>query len=192
MAPNFNHVGVFYLVRRMLEGKADLSSLQVSQAVVDIHVAEEVEDLANLRASFADAAIIVFGKHTDIPPSTISAMDTSFLNYAVDAAYLADISARSARERHSLQLGVVRLMNNKPLFVVSRMDILAIRATPLTVMINSGAHPVMIGKRLADSLGLTPANLNPCPFTIATSVGYTERATYYTKMPLRLNFNVEA
>ena len=50
----------------MLEGKADLPSLQVFQAVVDVHVAEDVEDLANLRASLADAAIIAFGKHTEI------------------------------------------------------------------------------------------------------------------------------
>jgi hypothetical protein len=50
----------------MLESKADLSSLQVSQAVVDVPVTEEVEDLANLRASLADAVIIAFGKHIDI------------------------------------------------------------------------------------------------------------------------------
>jgi hypothetical protein len=68
MAPDFKPAGVFHLAGRMLEGKADLPSLQVSQVVVDVPVAEEVENLTNLRASLADVAIIAFGKHTDIPP----------------------------------------------------------------------------------------------------------------------------
>ena len=78
-----------------------------------------MEDLANLPASLADAAIIAFSKHTDIFPSTILVVDTSFLNYAAGAVYLADSFARPARERHNLQHGVVRLMNDKSLFVVS-------------------------------------------------------------------------
>ena len=134
MALDVKPPGLFHLVGRMLEGKADLPFLQVSQAIDDIYVAEEVEELANFRASLADAAIIVFGKHTEIPPSTITAINTSFLNYAVGAAYLADISTRSARERHNLQPGVVRLKNYKSLFVVSGTDIPAIRVTPLRVM----------------------------------------------------------
>ena len=97
-------------------------------------MAEELEGLANLRASLPDVAIIAFGRHTDIPPSTIPTVDTSFFNYATGAAYLADISARLARERHNLQSGVVRLMNDESLFVVSRADIPTIRATPLRVM----------------------------------------------------------
>jgi hypothetical protein len=107
MTTDFKHAGIFHLAGRMLEGKADLSSLQESQAVVDVHVAEEVEDFANLRASLADAAIIAFGKHTDISASTILAVDTSFSNYAAGATYLANIFARPARERHNLQPGVV-------------------------------------------------------------------------------------
>jgi hypothetical protein len=98
-----------------------------------------MEDLANLRASLADVAIISFGKHTDIPPSTISAVNTSFLNYAAGVAYLADTSARLARERHNLQPGVVRLINDKFLFIISNMDIPFICATPRRVMMDSGA-----------------------------------------------------
>jgi hypothetical protein len=146
MAPDFKPAGVFHLAGRMLEDKADLPSLQVSQPVVDVPVAEEVEDLANLRASLTDAAIIAFGKHTEIPPSTILVVDTLFSNYAAGAAYLTDIFARPARERHNLQPGVLRLINDKSLFVVSRTDIPVIRATPLRVMMDSGAQPVMIGK----------------------------------------------
>ena len=98
MAPDLKPAAVFHLAGRMLEGKADLPSLQVSQAVVDVPVAKDVENLANLRASLADAAIIVFGKQTDIPPSSISAADTSFSNYA--------------RERHILQTFLQGLLAN--------------------------------------------------------------------------------
>jgi hypothetical protein len=97
-----------------------------------------------------------------------------------------------AREWHNLQPGVVRLMNKKSLFVVSRLNISAIRATLLRVVMDSGAQRVMIGKGLSNSLKLTLANLDPCPFTIVTSVRGTKRATYYTKAPLRLIFNVGA
>ena len=79
-------------------------------------------------------------------------------------------------------------MNDTSSFVVSRADILAIRATPLRVMMDSGAQPVMIGKKLSDSLGLTLANYDPFPFTIVTSVGGTKRATCYTKTSLHLIF----
>ena len=144
------------------------------------------------RASLANAAIIAFGKHTDILLASISTVDTSFLNYAAGAAYLADISARPPRERHNLQPGVVRLMNDKSLFVVSRADMPTIRATPLRVMMDSGAQPVMIGKGLAESLGLTLTHLDTCPFPIVTSVGGTEHATSYTKAPLRLIFDDRA
>ena len=181
MAPDFKSAEVFHLFGRMLKDIADLPSLQVSQAVIDVFVAEEMEDLANLRASLADPAIIALGKHIDIPLSTISTIDTSFLNYEARAAYLAYIFARPACDRHNLQPRVVRLMNDKSLFVVSRADIPTVRAIPLRVMMNFGAQPVMIGKELADSLGLTPANLDPCPFIIVTSVGDTERTTSYTK-----------
>ena len=100
MALDFKSTGIFYLVGRILEDKADLSSLQVSQVVVDIHVAEKVEDLANLRVSLANVAIIAFGKHNDILSSTISAVDMLVSNYAAGATYLLGISARPARERH--------------------------------------------------------------------------------------------
>jgi hypothetical protein len=136
--------------------------------------------------SLADAAIIAFDKHTDIPPSTISAVDTLFSNYAAGVAYLADIFARPAHERHNLQPGVVRLINNKSLFVVLCTDIYVIRATPLRVMMDSGAQPIMIGKGIA----LLPANLDRCPFTIVTSVGGIERAICYTKTHLRLILNM--
>ena len=48
----------------------------------------------------------------------------------------------------------------------------------------------MLGKALARELGLTAADLDPCPFTIMTSLGGTEHATGYTKDALQLSFHV--
>ena len=62
------------------------------------------------------------------------------------------------------------------------------RATPLRVIMYSLAQPVMIGKRLVYELGLSATELEPCPFTIVTSVGGTERGTRYTRQPLQLIF----
>ena len=59
-------------------------------------------------------------------------------------------------------------------------------------MMDSGAQPVMIGRRLAQDLGLSAADLKPCPFTIVTSVGGTERATGSTRQPLQLIFCIRA
>ena len=54
MAPDFKHTGVFHLAGGMLEGKADLPSLQVSQAVVDVPVAEASwTSLAVVHGTFA-------------------------------------------------------------------------------------------------------------------------------------------
>ena len=64
--------------------------------------------------------------------------------------------------------------------VVARTDGNFTRATPLRVMLDSRAQPVMIGKQLAQDLGLGAADLEPCPFTIVTPVGSTEKAMDYT------------
>jgi hypothetical protein len=58
-------------------------------------------------------------------------------------------------------------------------------------MMDSGAQPVMIDKKLAKELQLTAADLTPCPFIIVTSIGHVERATGYTREPLLLNFRVK-
>jgi hypothetical protein len=48
----------------------------------------------------------------------------------------------------------------------------------------------MIGKQLALDLGLEASDLEPCPFTIVTSVGGMEKAMGYTRHPLQLMFGV--
>jgi len=60
--------------------------------------------------------------------------------------------------------------------------------TPLRVMMDSDAQLVMIGKKLAQKLGLTIVDLEPCPFIIVTSIGGTKQTTYFIKQPLQLIF----
>ena len=83
---------------------------------------------------------------------------------------------------------MVRLVNDNNVLVVSRTGGNTTWATPLQVMMDSGAQLVMIGKWCAQDLDLTATNLEPCPFTIVTSVGGTERAIGYTRLPLQLIF----
>ena len=86
--------------------------------------------------------------------------------------------------------GVVRLVNEGQTFSVTRGD--TSRAYPKRVLLDTGAQPVMLGRRLAKELGLVPHDLDPCPFTIATSLEGTEQPTGFTKEPLRLQFKVGA
>lgn len=182
LAPDFKPAGVFHLAGKMLEGKVPMPSLEVAQAVTE---PSTDEDLAKLRAKLAAEAIAAFdegaSQQTEPSPSFDAPLPTG-------VAYLSDVAARSARERRNLRPGVVRLVNDNNVLVVSRTGGNATRATPLRVMMDSGAQPVMIGKRLAQELGLSAADLEPCPFTIVTSVGGTERATGYTRQPLQLIF----
>ena len=182
LASDFKPARVFHLAGQMLEGKVAMPSLEVAQAVTE---PSTDEDLAKLRAKLAAEAIATFDEGVSQPmmPHPSSTMPS-----AMGIAYLADVAARSARERRSLRPGVVRLVNDNNVLVVSRTGGNPTRATPLRVMMDSGAQPVMIGKRLAQDLGLTAADLEPCPFTIVTSVGGTERATGYTRQPLQLIF----
>jgi len=182
LAPDFKPAGVFHLAGEMLEGKVPMPSLEVAQAVTK---PSTDEDLAKLQAKLAAEAIAAF----DEGASQLTEPSPSFdVPLATGVAYLSDVAARPARERQNLRPGVVRLVNDNNVLVVSRTGDNTTRATPLRVMMDSGAQPVMIGKRLAQELGLSAADLEPCPFTIVTSVGGTERAIGYTRQPLQLIF----
>lgn len=49
---------------------------------------------------------------------------------------------------------------------------------------------MMLERSHAESLGLNAKDLDPCPFTIATSLGGTEHPMGLTKAPLQLQFNI--
>ena len=184
MTPNFHPSGVFHLAGSMMEGKVPMPSLEVSQAVT---APSTEEDLVALRAKLAAEAISAFDAKSTSSLTAQSSEDQSLIS---GVAYLSDIAPRSARQRRSVRPGVVRLANDSGVMVVGRTDGNPTRATPLRVMLDSGAQPVMIGKQLARDLGLGAADLEPCPFTIVTSVGGTENAMGYTRHPLQLMFGV--
>ena len=184
LTPDFQAASVFHLAGSMLEGKVPIPSMEVSQAVIAPPTEEE---LVALRAKLAAEAISIFEANAAPTPPLQPSEDQSLIS---GVAYLSDIAARSARERRGVRPGVVRLVNDDGVMVVGRTDGNSTRATPLRVMLDSGAQPVMIGKQLAQDLGLVAADLEPCPFTIVTSVGGTETALGYTRHPLQLMFGV--
>ncbi len=48
-------------------------------------------------------------------------------------------------------------------------------------MLDSNVQPLMLGKIVVDGLGLTNANLDPCPYQILTSMGGSKKAQRLTK-----------
>ena len=179
---------VFHLAGRILEGKATPSSLTVANATTDLPTTEDPEEAAKRRARLAEEAIASFDAHTlDGQEPTSSYHSPAFAS----AAYLSDVAARPARERRGIRPGVVRMVNDSGILMVSRAGGNPIRVAPQSVMMDSGAQPVMIGKKLAHELRLTADDLAPCPFTIVTSIGHVERATGYTREPLQLSFRVK-
>ena len=84
--------------------------------------------------------------------------------------------------------GVVRLVNEGHVFSVSQSKAPAVY--PQRVLMDTGAQPVMLGKRLAAELGLVASDLDSCPFMVATSLGGTDQPRGITKEPLRLRFLV--
>ena len=84
--------------------------------------------------------------------------------------------------------GLAKLANSSHVFSVVRGN--GSRVYPQKVLLDTGAQPIMFGKNLAESLGIKAEDLDPCPFTIATSLGGTEHPTWLTKEPLKLQFKV--
>ena len=102
-----------------------MPSLEVAQAITK---PSTEEDLAKLRAKPAAEAIATFEKNvvhqmTPYPPFDVP--------LSTGVAYLADVTARFARECQNLRPGVVWLVNDNNVLVVSRTSGDTIRATPL-------------------------------------------------------------
>ena len=170
--------------------KGDSSSLAVDEDGTRVQAAKAAEealrqwkgwkkDSSTSQALYHDNAAFSF----EHPLCSTSGSD-------VATVYLAGVPARSARERHQVKPGVVRLVNEGQTFSVTRGD--TSRAYLKRVLLDTGAQLVMLGKRLANELDLVPHDLDPCPFTIVTSLGGIEQPTRLTKEPLRLQFKVGA
>jgi hypothetical protein len=64
------------------------------------------------------------------------------------------------------------------------------RVFPTQVLLDIGAQPVMLGKKVAKELQLKKMDLEPCPFTIVTSLGSTKHVIRLTKDQICLEFKV--
>jgi len=82
-------------------------------------------------------------------------------------------------DRTIIILGVLVLHNEER--VVQLRGTLAWRYRPLTVLLDSGAQPLTLGKVIVDGFGLTNVDIDPCPYHILRSMGGTEKAWKLTK-----------
>ena len=199
--PDFQPADVYHMAWNMAQGKEPLPSVIASNAMQTEVPTQEEERLSRERAKAATEAEVALrnwtGWRKDLLPAedltgvqkteSFDRPDSSAVGGAA-AVYLASVSARPARERQQLKPGVVRLVNHGHVFSVSSGKRKSV--FPTRVLCDTGAQPVMIGKRLADDLQITASDLEPCPFMIATSVGGTEKASGMTKEALRLQFKV--
>ena len=146
---------------------------------------EDPEEAAKRRARLAEEAIASFDVHAWDGQKPTSSYHSPA---SAGAAYLFNIAARPARERRGVRPGVVQMVNDSSILMVSQAGGNPIRVAPQCVMMDSGAQPVMIDMKFAQELRLTGDDLTPCPFTIVTSIGHVERAIGYTREPLQLSF----
>jgi hypothetical protein len=88
------------------------------------------------------------------------------------AAHVKTMLARPAIERSSITLGVVVVDNSQGIFqlVGPKRKVFV----PRRVLLDSGAHSLMVGASAIKGLGLTKDTLEKCPWTISTSMGGTE------------------
>ncbi len=58
------------------------------------------------------------------------------------------------------------------------------------MLLDTKAQLIMIGGQIVDELGLTKQDMDPCPFTFATSLEGNESINDLTKLPLQIQFMV--
>ena len=129
--------------------------MTVAQATPDIFAFEDLEEVAKRRAKLAAETIASFDAHTSYDKAPITSYD---LPVPAGAAYLSDVAARPTRECRGIRPGVVRIVYVTGILMVSRTGGNATQVAPRCVMIDSGAQPVMIGKKLAQNWGWRPRN----------------------------------
>ena len=136
---------VFHLVGRILEEKTSSPSLTVAQATTDILAFEDPEEVAKRQARLAAKTIASFDAHTSDDKVLTMSYDSP---ESAGITYLCDVAARPVRERRGIQPGVGRMVNDIGILMVNQTRGNATRIAPCCVMMDSGAQPVMIGKRI--------------------------------------------
>ena len=146
--------------------KGDSSSLAVDEDGTRVQAAKAAEEALRQWKGWKKDSSISQALYHDSAAFSSKHPLCSTSESDVATVYLAGVPARFARERHQVKPRVVRLVNEGQTFSVTRGD--SSRAYPKRVLLDTGAQPVMLGRRLANELGLVPHDLDLCPFTIAT------------------------
>ena len=194
---DFDVAAVYHMAGKMMQGKvhmpANVAMKEVEKSLVvddeqsmQIAAAKEAADaLRHWKGWKKDPPLPVefdSGPQLDVNDhGSVGAME-------IASSYLANVPARAARERLQVKPGVIKLANIGHVFSVATSDSSVV--FPQKVLLDTGAQPIMLGKNLAERLKIKAEDLDPCPFTIATSLGGTEQPTGLTKVPLRLRFKV--
>lgn len=93
---------------------------------------------------------------------------------AIGITFLFDIITRPTWKHQNLHLRFVQLTNNNNIFIFSDIGGNTTYTTSSYFMMGSEATAIIIGKWLNQKLCLIFTNLEPCPFTIITSIRGTK------------------
>ena len=176
--PNFDVAMVYHKARKLMQGKVQLPVNVAMKEAKDCIEAENTECIKEQAASKATEALCRWKGWKKDPPSATELdgglhLDDNSLHQGDDmkvaTSYLANIRGRATRERLQMKPGVVKLAYSGHKFSVVRRN--GSRVYAQKVLLDTEAQPIMLGKNLTVSLGIKAEDLDPCPFTIATSLG---------------------
>ena len=171
----FDASAVYHMAGKMMQGTVEMPANVAMKEIEDSSMVGGEEGMREEAVKAATDALRCWKGWPKEPPlqaefdSSLAASEVPGGDLEIATSYLATVPARTTRERLQVKPGVVRLANFGHVFSVARGD--SSQVFPQKVLLDTGAQPVMLGKLLAQSLGLTASNLDPCPFTIATSLG---------------------
>ena len=118
----------------------------MAQTTTDIPTCDDPQEMAKRRTRLVTETIAFFDAHTSDDRAPTTCYD---LHVFAGAINMFDVATKPARESRSIRPGVVHMVNDTDISVVSRTGSNATGVAPRCVMMDSGTHPVIIGRRLA-------------------------------------------
>lgn len=115
----------------------------MAEAIVDLSITDDHEELARQQARLAAEAIAFFDAHALDGQEPTTFNDSSTF---AGVFYLLDVAARRAHERRGIRPGVMRMVNDFGILVISQAGGNTFQVAPKGVMMDSRAQPVMISK----------------------------------------------
>lgn len=118
----------------------------MDQTITDLPATENPKKTAKRRARLTIEAIASFDTQPSNDKGSTISYDSPESTWII---YLYDIVARFARKRRGIQVGIVRMVNDSYILMVSWTRGNTIHDASQSVMMDSEAQPVVIDKRLA-------------------------------------------